>query len=183
MANVANRITAQYLTSVHTPSYPVEDWVINPDVSLLLGIVPNKYWKVVGDDVLEMTQSEKDVVDEELRDTDLGNIADQSGVIITTDDTWTTMILSDMKPGDRKHFEFIIVSIRTDDEGYGVYKGTIGYGAETTIADYDATVIYVLSLGGNGLDRRIVNSLSQIGIQVKGVIGQTWEHTIRRAII
>ncbi|MBT8428494.1 MAG: hypothetical protein KJN79_01140 [Gammaproteobacteria bacterium] len=52
----------QYLQSVNTPDYPVLDWIINPDLSALTG-VPQKYWKVVGDTVVEMTQGEKDAAD------------------------------------------------------------------------------------------------------------------------
>lgn len=62
MADVVNRTTVQYLQSVNTPDFPVEDWIINPDLSALTG-VPQKYWKVVGDTVVEMTQPEKDAVD------------------------------------------------------------------------------------------------------------------------
>lgn len=59
MANVINRTTLQYLQSVNTPDYSSIDWIINP-------VLPNclaKYWKIVGDLVLEMTQEEKDAVD------------------------------------------------------------------------------------------------------------------------
>ena len=62
MANVINRTTKQYLRSVNTPDFPVEDWIINPDLSALES-VPQKYWKVVGDTVVEMDQAEKDAVD------------------------------------------------------------------------------------------------------------------------
>ena len=63
MANVINRTTYEYIRDVHTPLYPEADWLINPDVSALEGVVPEKYWKVVGDTVVEMDQSEKDDVD------------------------------------------------------------------------------------------------------------------------
>ncbi|MFW9874247.1 MAG: hypothetical protein ACFFG0_14170 [Candidatus Thorarchaeota archaeon] len=64
MANVINRSTLQYLTSVHTPNYPVEDWIINP----VLPSCEQKYWKISGDNVLEMNQSEKDIKDIEIAD-------------------------------------------------------------------------------------------------------------------
>lgn len=63
MSDVVNRTTCEYLKSVNTPDYPVEDWIINPDLSALEE-VPQKYWKIDGDNVLEMTQAEKDAVDE-----------------------------------------------------------------------------------------------------------------------
>lgn len=62
MANVLNRTTLQYLRSVHTPNYPALDWVINPDLTPVVG-VPQKYWKLTGDILSEMTQPEKDAVD------------------------------------------------------------------------------------------------------------------------
>lgn len=62
MADVINRTTKAYLRSVNTPDYPTADWIVNPDLSSLVE-VPQKYWKVVGDTVVEMDQSEKDAVD------------------------------------------------------------------------------------------------------------------------
>jgi len=62
MSNVLNRTTNQYLQSVNTPDYPVSDWIINPDLSAVVG-VPSKYWEITGDTVTEMTPAEKAVVD------------------------------------------------------------------------------------------------------------------------
>jgi len=62
MATVFNRITKQLITSVNTPDYSVLDWVVNPDLSALEN-VPQKYWKVSGDSVIEMTAQEKSAVD------------------------------------------------------------------------------------------------------------------------
>lgn len=61
MATVINRTTYEVLYSVNTPDYPVESWLINPDLSGVSG-APEKYWKVVDDSVVEMTQEEKDAV-------------------------------------------------------------------------------------------------------------------------
>lgn len=58
MANVLNRATKQYLESVDTPMYAVEEWVINPDLSLVLELAP-KYWKIIGDTVEAMTVEEQ----------------------------------------------------------------------------------------------------------------------------
>lgn len=44
----------------NTPDYPPEQWLINPT---LPSGVPHKYLKVVGTSVVEMTQQEKDAVD------------------------------------------------------------------------------------------------------------------------
>ena len=62
MASVINRETKEFLISVNTPNYPVEYWIHNPDMSNVEG-VPVKYWKIVGDNVLEMDSFEKDTVD------------------------------------------------------------------------------------------------------------------------
>lgn len=59
MANVIHRTTKQYLQSVNTPEYDPAEWIINP----VLPDVAQKYWKISGDSVLEMNQSEKDAVD------------------------------------------------------------------------------------------------------------------------
>ena len=65
MATVVNRTTFQIVESVNTPDYNPVSWLINPPglSTLLAGAVPVKYWKVVSDDLAEMTQPEKDVVD------------------------------------------------------------------------------------------------------------------------
>ena len=62
MSNVVHRTTKKYLRSVNTPDYPVEDWIINPDLSAVVQ-VPNKYWKIAGDVVTEMDLTEKSAVD------------------------------------------------------------------------------------------------------------------------
>jgi len=52
----------QILNSVNTPDYVDDpDVIVNPDLSSVEG-VPQKFWKRDGDNVVEMTQSEKDAV-------------------------------------------------------------------------------------------------------------------------
>lgn len=65
MATVVNRTTFQIIDSANTPDYDPALWLINPPGldTLLASAVPVKYWKVVSDDLAEMTQPEKDVVD------------------------------------------------------------------------------------------------------------------------
>ncbi len=53
--------------SVHTPAFPTGTWIVNPDLSSL-GAVPKRHWKIVVDDVLEMTQPEKDAADQSILD-------------------------------------------------------------------------------------------------------------------
>ena len=62
MSNVINRATLQYLVSVNTPDYPVEQWIINPNLGALSN-VDKRYWKIIGDEVLEMTAQEKAPID------------------------------------------------------------------------------------------------------------------------
>lgn len=62
MADVLNRTTLEFRRSVNTPDFPVESWVIDPDISPVVGVA-SKHWKLTGDMVSEMTQGEKDAVD------------------------------------------------------------------------------------------------------------------------
>lgn len=68
MANVVLFNPNQYLTSVNTPEYVNNpNAIINPDVSAVLS-VPVKFWKRVGDTVVEMTPAEKQaIIDAELQ--------------------------------------------------------------------------------------------------------------------
>ena len=67
MANIAifkTDQTPQYLRSVNTPDYSSDpDVIVNPDISAV-SQVEKKYWKRVGDNVEEMTASEKQVIDD-----------------------------------------------------------------------------------------------------------------------
>lgn len=101
MANVLHRTTKQYLKSVNTPNYSEVDWVVNPDLSSVQN-VPTKYWKIDGDTVSEMNQSEKDAVDNALvpsekiiRKQYLQSTADtliyNQGYTVTIKDTLSTM--------------------------------------------------------------------------------------------
>jgi hypothetical protein len=62
MSDVVHRTTKQYLKSANTPDYPVETWIINPDLSAVEGF-PSKYWIITGDVVTLMSQAERDAVD------------------------------------------------------------------------------------------------------------------------
>jgi hypothetical protein len=65
MATVINRETTELRISVNTPDYDEADWIINPDLSGVEGVLPH-YWKISGDDVVEMNQTEKDAVDADI---------------------------------------------------------------------------------------------------------------------
>lgn len=65
MANIAifepNKIP-QYLQSANTPDYESNpNAIINPDLTSVAN-VPTHYWKRDGDNIVEMTQAEKDAV-------------------------------------------------------------------------------------------------------------------------
>ena len=54
----------EYNPSANTPDYDSEpNKLVNPDLSLLEGIVPVLYWKRVGSTVVEMNQTEKETID------------------------------------------------------------------------------------------------------------------------
>ncbi len=59
MASVLNRTTKQFLVSVNTPEYSTADWIHNPDMSPVAGVL-SRYWVIEGDTVREMTDTEKD---------------------------------------------------------------------------------------------------------------------------
>lgn len=72
MATVVNRTTFQIIESANSPDYDPISWLVNPPglENLQINAIPIRYWKVVDDDLAEMTQPEKDAVD-----TDAINVA------------------------------------------------------------------------------------------------------------
>ena len=68
MATVLNRTTKQLILSANTPGYPVGDWIINPNMSAVVGY-ESKYWIITGDVISLMDQTARDAVDaQELSD-------------------------------------------------------------------------------------------------------------------
>ncbi len=63
MANILHRTTLEHRISVNTPEYPDPPWLEAPDLSAVEG-VDQKYWKISGDVVSEMSAAEKTVVDD-----------------------------------------------------------------------------------------------------------------------
>ena len=75
MASVLNRTTKEYRQSVHTPDFPVGNWIINPDLSAVVGFA-SKYWIITGDVVTLMDSAARDAVDlaeEEARKDDIAD--------------------------------------------------------------------------------------------------------------
>ena len=62
MANILHRTTLEHRVSVNTPEYPDPPWLEAPNLSAVQG-VDQKYWKISGDVVSEMTVTEKNAVD------------------------------------------------------------------------------------------------------------------------
>lgn len=62
MATVLNRTTKQLIPSANTPDHSSAEWIINPDLSAVLG-QPAKYWVITGDAVSLMDQAQRDAVD------------------------------------------------------------------------------------------------------------------------
>ena len=67
-ANVVNKADpSNFRLSANTPEFPTDEWLINPPGldALRSGGVPPRYWKLNagGDNIEEMTRSEKDSVD------------------------------------------------------------------------------------------------------------------------
>lgn len=62
MADVLHRQTLELRRSVNTPDFPSEDWAINPDLSAVANVA-QRYWKLTGDVVSEMSTEEKAAVD------------------------------------------------------------------------------------------------------------------------
>lgn len=71
---VVNRVTS-YIQSSNKPSE--EFYLVNPDLSGVSG-VDQKYWKVSGSNVTEMSSGEKDIIDEYL--SEQAESSDQSSI-------------------------------------------------------------------------------------------------------
>lgn len=62
MASVLHRTTKQYIPSANTPDHPVGQWIINPDLSAVVGF-GSQYWTITGDAVTLMTAPQRAAVD------------------------------------------------------------------------------------------------------------------------
>ncbi len=62
MAVVLNRTTKQLILSAHTPNFPVADWIINPNLSAVVG-QPTKYFIITGDVVTLASVGEQATID------------------------------------------------------------------------------------------------------------------------
>lgn len=62
MATVLHRITKQMIPSANTIEHPVQDWIIEPNLSAVAGFA-SKYWMINGDTVSLLDQAGRDAVD------------------------------------------------------------------------------------------------------------------------
>lgn len=62
MATVINRVTKQLIHSANTPDYPVDAWIINPDLSDVIDF-DRKYWKIDADSVVLASDAEMASID------------------------------------------------------------------------------------------------------------------------
>ncbi len=62
MSTALNRTTKVLLHSVSTPDFPTGDWIIDPDLSAVIGF-PSVYWVIIVDVVSLMDQATRDAVD------------------------------------------------------------------------------------------------------------------------
>jgi hypothetical protein len=62
MASVLNRTTKEYRASANTPDFPEIDWIINPDMSAVVGF-DSRYWVITGDVVSLMAEVDRTALD------------------------------------------------------------------------------------------------------------------------
>jgi len=77
MASALNRTTKEFRLSVNTPDYPVGDWIINPDMSAIIGFAPI-YWIITGDVVTLQDAAARTATDAVLADLQLLEIQVES---------------------------------------------------------------------------------------------------------
>lgn len=124
MANVLNKTTLEYRPSVHTPDFPSEEWLINPDLSQVKGVDP-AYWVLDGPKVVPMTEEQRAAKDQQLAEAAkaeaVESARDETGrplvkalaVVIANE---LTLIRKQAGLGDRTNEE-IVQSILTALEG------------------------------------------------------------------
>lgn len=74
MANVLNKTTLEYKESVNTPDFPKEDYLHDPDPNVIKN-VPERYWKVSGESLKEMSPDEKAAKDAQTLSEDISSFA------------------------------------------------------------------------------------------------------------
>lgn len=76
MSVAVHRRTKRLVPSGNTPDFPIVDWIINPDLSAVVGW-ESRYWTIDGDKVLLMSDAERAAVDKAIVDASLDLAATQ----------------------------------------------------------------------------------------------------------
>jgi hypothetical protein len=179
MSNVLNRTTKAYLQFVNTPDYSETDWIINPDMSAVEG-TPTQYWKITGDVVAEMNDTEKEAVD----DAHLQDFKDQRYVEI---DAKTAEIIARGFPFGTDNYIFslsmvsqtnIMAAFQAKDMlTYPFDWGTLDDNHSTTIDSGDTLTMFfaaalqtvqVAKFGGEAV-KRVINACTTAA-EVKAVV-------------
>lgn len=106
MATVLNRVTKELIESANTPDYPVEDWIINPDLSAVDGF-DRKYWKVDQNRVVLASELERAAIDEAeaaaAKESEVNQITDEQEVLgaiikrLIDENAATAKLVNDLK--------------------------------------------------------------------------------------
>jgi hypothetical protein len=147
MASVLHRTTKQYIASAHTPDYPVEDWIHNPDMSPVSG-VPSQYWKITGDAVSEMSAAEKDAAClSDVKAAKCAAIDARTDELITAGFTYNAKTFSLSQEAQARLTG--INQVRDDAAvTYPVVWNTIDDGATESLADAAAVLAFYLTALG-----------------------------------
>lgn len=120
MSNVINKNTLEYRINVNTPDYMDGNWIINP----LLPNCESKYWKINGDQVVEMTQEEKNIINSQ------GLTAED----ILSQGYTDSMLVLKLKCMDSDQAKFTSAVVVNQ---LGLQAGLLQLTSITTIWDYD----------------------------------------------
>ena len=97
MASVLNRTTKEFRTSANTPDFPIADWIINPDLTAVVG-QPIIYWVITGDVVSLASVGEQATIDAALAATKLTSEKDAAKSAIDVERVVRALV--DMLPGE-----------------------------------------------------------------------------------
>lgn len=106
MATVLNRVTRELIESANTPDYPVDDWIINPDLSEVEEF-DRKYWKVDQNRVVLASELERAAIDEAeaaaVKEAEINQITDEQEVLgsiikrLIDENAATAKLVNDLK--------------------------------------------------------------------------------------
>jgi hypothetical protein len=82
LGTVLHRTTKELREAVNIDAYDAVAWIKNPNLSGVLSVSPD-YWKISGDTVSEMSQTEKDAVDANLLPVEKGRAAVRCAADVT----------------------------------------------------------------------------------------------------